>query len=82
MSTDKQDPHYRLRVEDFEADRGIMSGLLSILEEDVTSSRPTAQVTNVRAAIDLTPEQAEWLHETLGVLLAAKKARDAAWAER
>ena len=72
-STDSKDPCYRLRVED-DPDWG----LVSILEEDVTSSRPTAQVTNVRAALDLTTEQARWLVHALTEVLDERVARAAA----
>ena len=71
-STDAKDPLYRLRVQD-DADWD----LVTLLEEDVTSSRPTAQVTNVRAALDLTTEQARWVIRALTEVLEERAARHA-----
>lgn len=68
QSDDLRDPLYRLAVED---DYGT-SGLLTVSEEETTSTAPTAQTTRVRTALDLTPTEAAWLYDALGRMLAAR----------
>ncbi len=73
-SDDEKDPNWCLSVEDeFPGEDGdIATGLITIAEENLTSSAVTAQVTSVRNAIDLTTEQAQWLYFALGRLLTAR----------
>ena len=63
LSDDPKDANYRLRLEDG------FGGLITISEEDLTSRSESAQITNVRGAIDMTPPQARWLHRALTELL-------------
>ena len=64
MSDDPEDPLYRIRVtQDHPGD------LITIEEENLTSTSARATATSIRAALDLTPVQAEWLWATLGRVL-------------
>lgn len=70
-SDDPRDPKYRLAVEDEDG-----QGLVTISEENITSTAITAQTTSVRAAIDLNSDQARWLYFALGKVLHARDMLD------
>lgn len=74
LSDDAIDPLCRLSVEVEHPDEPPgLQGLITIREEEMTSRAPTAQVTRVRNAIDLTPDEARWLHAALGRVLAGSR---------
>lgn len=60
LSTDPKDPNFRLRVA-----LPYEDGILQITEEELTSRSPDAQVTEARAALLFTSEQALWLRDAL-----------------
>lgn len=66
-SDDPRDPKHRLVVEDEEG-----QGLITISDENTTSTSAMAQCTGVRAAIDLREDEAQWLYFALGKLLLAR----------
>lgn len=65
MSDDPKDPKFRIRVHEAIEE----AGLVSIVEEDLTSTKPTAQVTEERVRLCLTPTQARWLLAALSDVL-------------
>jgi hypothetical protein len=67
LSTDPRDPNYRLRIDWPDGD------ICIIREEELTSRSERAQVTETSAHLLLTSEQAEWLHDSLGRMLAERK---------
>lgn len=72
LSTDEQDPKYRLRIEDD-------GQLFELADEALTSASPRAQpVRGKRAAVYMTEEEARWLHGALGELLDERKAGEQA----
>ncbi len=68
LSTDPNDPKYRLRVEHED-------GLFTIAEDFLTSARVDAEVTKSRH-IPFTTEEMLWLHATIGELLPVAEAAD------
>ena len=68
LSTDPKDPKYWLRVT-----RDEDSGIVEIAEEELTSARLTAQVTEARASLLFTSEQAHWLINALTEVVALRR---------
>lgn len=66
MSDDPVDPKYRIAVDD----EG--TGLINIDEERLTSANLTAQTTEIPNGIALTTDQAVFVYESLGKLLAER----------
>ena len=64
LSTDPKDPRFRLRLED-----GRKHGLIRLLEEEMSSRAPTAQVTEANVQFILTSEQACWVYAAFGEML-------------
>lgn len=77
-SDDPLDPRSCLSVEDEFASKGAEppNGLITIAEEELSSSAITARTVAVRNAIDLTTEQAQWLYFALGRILVARGGGD------
>lgn len=77
-SDDPNDPRYCISIEDeFPAEDGEPPwGLITIAEENLSSSAATARTTSIRNAIDLTTEQAQWLYFALGRILLERGGRD------
>lgn len=74
-SMDPHDPLYRLRVEDgLSEDKTDIEDLITVLEEDMTSQRPSAQILNVRSAVDLTEVEVTWLRAALAQAMANRDA--------
>ncbi len=70
LSTDPNDPKYRLRVEHDD-------GLFTIAEDSLTSARVDAAITKSRS-IPFTTEEFRWLLAAGGELLPVAEAADAA----
>jgi hypothetical protein len=71
------DPRCAISVEDeFLDENGNGEGLITIAEEELSSSAATARTVAVRNAIDLTTEQAHWLYFALGRILIGRGHRD------
>lgn len=69
-STDPMTPRLRLRVAaPPRPDAGVADCLWTISEEIATSRTDSARVSEVVTALDLTPEEAQWLYGALGEML-------------
>lgn len=63
MSTDSFDAKYRLRLSHD-------LGVIEVVDEALTSAKPTAQPTKTQGRVLLNYDEASWLHRALGELLA------------
>ena len=66
MSQDPKDPRWRYRVADANPPA---TGLIEVVEEELTSASATAQVSGVTNRLLMTPDQARWMLAALAKVL-------------
>lgn len=71
MSSDPYDPKWRFAFEE----EGGHEGLITLAQQSLTSTSPTAQVAKVRAALDFNTTEARWAHAALGFILSKRDAK-------